>query len=274
MSPVTDTENSIALPAREHPSENAKPDRDATALDRVLVEEQHASTEGAAVSVERGYELWAPAYDRDPNPLLALEERQLTPLLPDPRGKDVLDVACGTGRWLEKLLGGGARSGLGVDLSSAMLAAARPKAGLQGRLVRADCLRLPVASQMAELLVCSFALAHLPELQPLARELARVARPLADLFVTDVHPEAYVKGWQTAFLAGGRRVRIYTYPHSVDRVREAFESSGFELARLSEARLGEPERAIFVRAGKERRFKESCGVPAVLICHFRRHPSD
>ena len=274
MSPDIDIEKSASLTTLEEPSESAKPDRDARAPDRVLVEDQRAASAGAAVSVERGYELWAPAYDRDPNPLLALEERQLTPLLPDPRGKDVLDVACGTGRWLERLLSGGARSGLGVDLSSAMLAAAGTKAGLQGRLVQADCLRLPVASQVADLLVCSFALAHLPELQPLARELARVVRPLADLFVTDVHPEGYVKGWQTAFLAGVRTLRIDTYPHPVDRVCQAFEYGGFELVRLTEARLGEPEREIFVRAGKERRFEESCDVPAVLICHFRRHLSD
>ena len=79
------------------------------------------------VSAAEGYKLWAPAYDRDPNPLLALEERQLTPLLPDLKQKAVIDVACGTGRWLEKLMDRGARSGFGVDLSRAMLAVARTK---------------------------------------------------------------------------------------------------------------------------------------------------
>jgi len=253
------------VPPAKGSGEDAKPGRRAD----VLVETERPDHKGERVSVEEGYQLWAPTYDRDPNPLLALEERQLGPLLPNPRGKDVLDVACGTGRWLEKLLNGGARSGLGVDFSSAMLAVARPKPVLRGRLVRADCLRLPLDDEVADLMICSFTLAHLAELAPLARELGRVARPRADLMVTDVHPEGYWKGWQTAFLTCGRAVKIITYPHSVDEVRQGFDAY-FELVRLIEARLGAPEWPIFVRAAKARRYNEVRGVPAVLICHFRR----
>lgn len=222
------------------------------------------------VSVEEGYSLWAPSYDSDPNPLLALEERRLLPLLPDLSGKVVVDVACGTGRWLEKLLSRGTRSSVGVDLSSAMLEPARGKRGLRGRLIRADAIRLPVAPAIADFTLCSFALAHFAELDPLARELARVTKPQAELFVSDVHPEAYAKGWQTAFRAGTVAVRITTFPHSVAEVGAAFRTAGFELRQLIEAQLGEPERPIFVRAGKGDRFREVCGIPAVLICCFRR----
>ena len=269
VSPVFDADNPPA-PSQKDSGENTRPDRDAG----VLVETERPGGQAPAVPVEQGYQLWAPTYDRDPNPLVALEERQLKPLLPDLRGKDALDLACGTGRWLEPLLRGGARSGWGVDLSSAMLARAAAKFALRGRLVRADCLGLPLASEAADLLICSFALAHLPELPPLARELARVARPRADLFVTDVHPDGYWKGWQTAFRAGGRTVRIETHAHPVDEVRRAFGTGGFGLVRLIEARLDAPEWPIFVRAGKARRFNEARDVPAVVIGHFRRRPSD
>jgi len=224
----------------------------------------------ASVPVEEGYALWAPSYDRDPNPLLALEERQLVTLLPDLDGKTVLDVACGTGRWLERLLIRGARSGVGVDLSSAMLESARGKRGLRGRLVRADGLHLPFASASADFMMCAFALAHLGDLDALASELARVARPEADLFVTDVHPAGYARGWQTAFRADTTTIRITTFLHTVGEVRAAFERAGFELWQLLEAHLGEPERPIFVRAGKAHRFDEACRIPAVLICCFRR----
>src|SRR5438093_9518271 len=70
---------------------------------------------GSRVLSEEGYELWAPAYDRDPNHLLALEERTLKPLLPDLTGQQVLDLGCGTGRWLELLLDLAARRAVGVD---------------------------------------------------------------------------------------------------------------------------------------------------------------
>lgn len=232
------------------------------------------AVETASVPVEEGYDLWARSYDRDPNPLLALEERQLVPLLPDLSGKAVLDVACGTGRWLEKLVSRGARSGAGVDLSSAMLDAARGKRGLRGRLVRADAVQLPFASATADFTICSFALAHLDDLDPLPSELARVATPQSELIVTDVHPAGFARGWQTAFQVDSATVRITTYSHSVDAVRSAFERAGFELRQRIEAHLGEPERPIFVRAGKANRFEEACRLPAVLICCFRRRTPD
>ncbi|PYV20619.1 MAG: hypothetical protein DMG27_22585 [Acidobacteria bacterium] len=92
---------------------------------------------GSRVLSEEGYELWAPAYDRDPNHLLALEERTLKPLLPDLAGQQVLDLGCGTGRWLELLLDLGARRAVGVDRSRAMLRVAATKPRLRGRLVEA-----------------------------------------------------------------------------------------------------------------------------------------
>jgi ubiquinone/menaquinone biosynthesis C-methylase UbiE len=222
------------------------------------------------VSVEQGYELWAPTYDRDPNPALALEERQLKPLLPSLKGKDVLDVACGTGRWLDKLLNLGARSGVGVDFSAAMLAAAGTKTTLHGRLVRADCLSLPVRARRADLLICSFLLAHLGDLAAFAVEVWRVAKPGANVFVTDLHPEAYAQGWQTSFRDESGTVEISTFARPLRQVVEVFTLHGFELQQCIEANVDEPERRIFVEAGRTRSFEEACHVRAIFICHFRR----
>ena len=221
------------------------------------------------VSAMEGYDLWAATYNRDPNPLLALEERVLKPLLPDLRGKQILDVACGTGRWLERLLGAGARSGAGADFSSAMLRAGLSKAGLRGRLTRADCLALPFQSGVADLLVCSFALGHIDDLASVAREFARVTKPVADVFITDLHPEGYAKGWRTGFRYRHESFQIGVSVHSLRNVSKAFASRGFELVRSIEARLDEPERPIFERAGRVKLFDRVRDIPAVLIRHFR-----
>ena len=69
--------------------------------------------ERICVSVQEGYERWAPTYDHDPNPLLALEERQLKLMIPPLKGKRVLDLACGTGRWLAWLMTGRSAHGGG-----------------------------------------------------------------------------------------------------------------------------------------------------------------
>jgi len=222
------------------------------------------------VSVAEGYDLWATTYDRDPNPLLALEERTLQPLLPVLQGKQVLDVACGTGRWLEKLMSAGAHSGAGVDFSPAMLRAGSSKSELRGRLARADCLALPFQCGIADLLICSFALAHIGDLVLIAREFARVTKPHADVFVTDLHPEGYARGWRTGFRYRSESFEISASAHSIREVRKAFASGGFELVRSIEPSLDEPEKPIFKQAGRGNLFDRVRDFPAVLICHFRK----
>ena len=80
-----------------------------------------------SVPTSEGYERWAPIYDQSPNPLLAREERYLLPLIVNIRKKRILDLACGTGRWLEMLVAQGGESGVGIDCSEAMLGVAGRK---------------------------------------------------------------------------------------------------------------------------------------------------
>ena len=51
------------------------------------------------VSPREAYRYWAESFDEG-TPILALESRQLAPLLPEVAGKRFLDIGCGTGRWL------------------------------------------------------------------------------------------------------------------------------------------------------------------------------
>ena len=57
--------------------------------------------------------------------MLSLERRILEPLLPPLADLDVIDLGCGTGRWLQILHAAGARRVLGVDFSPEMFAQSR-----------------------------------------------------------------------------------------------------------------------------------------------------
>lgn len=222
------------------------------------------------VSVQEGHALWAETYDTGLNPLLAVEEREMTALLPALEEKYVLDVACGTGRWLGKLLARGARGGAGVDLSPEMLAQAAAHARLQGRLVRGDCLALPILGEVADLVICSFALGYIQDLSALAIELARVATARASVLISDFHPAGYGRRWRRSFRHGSRVIEIASYQHSGVEIRAAFERAGLRHCRSVECRLGEPEREIFDLAGKTHHFQAACESPAVLMMEFRK----
>ena len=222
-----------------------------------------------SVSLVEAYDRWAATYDA-PNPLHALEERILGLLLPGVAGKRALDVACGTGRWLEKLLNWGARSGCGVDLSAGMLLHASAKLSLHGRVAQGNCLALPFAAVSADLIMCSLAAGHVRNLDGLAHELARVAAPAADVFVSDFHPLAYARGWRRTFDDGSGTVEVPSQAHTVERVRCVFEDEGFQVTASVEPRMGEPERDIFTRRGKAHLFAAACETPAIYIIRFRR----
>ena len=90
-----------------------------------------ASASQADASV---FSRWAQVYDAQSNPLLLLEERRAAPLLPPVRGGNVLDVGCGTGRWLTRLEALHPDSLTGIDCSMAMLSALAKRSFLQRSL--------------------------------------------------------------------------------------------------------------------------------------------
>lgn len=222
------------------------------------------------LSTGEGYELWAPHYDSAPNPLLALEQRALDPLLPPMAGKAAMDIGCGTGRWLEMLVRAGARPAVGIDLSSAMLHVAGAKPALRNHLARADGRLLPIRSDTAEIILVSFALRHIAELNTFAREIARAAKPGAYCYVTDIHPVAYARGWRVGFRHPRGSAEILSFGHSGADIRKAFRDQGFDLIRVFEPCIGEPEKPIFARAQRLDRFAEVINIPAILICCFER----
>jgi ubiquinone/menaquinone biosynthesis C-methylase UbiE len=237
------------------------------------VGEPAAFDEPRTVSAAEGYEWWAPTYDHAPNPLLAREERCLSALLTDLHSRSVLDLACGTGRWLERLMKRGCESGVGIDCSIAMLRIAGEKPAIRGRLARADCHSLPLPVDCFDLAICSFAVGHIHQLESVARELGRVTKAGADVFVTDLHSEAYARGWRVGFRLGGTAIQIETRPRTADEIVRVFGRNGFECKMHETLWLGVPERSIFERAGKLDSFVAACRLPAVLVCHFRRHGS-
>jgi len=226
------------------------------------------SAEAACVSVQEGYERWAENYDQTPNPLLALEERYLGKVLSDVMGSNVLDLGCGTGRWLTRLLARGAGTVVGIDLSAAMLKVARGTVGIRNRLVLADCLQLPFRDSMFDFVLSSFVLNHIQHLDSMASELARTMKWRGRLLIWEMHPEAYARGWRPGFRDERSAVRIDTASYSTESIVSRFRANGFTCVELRNFFFGESEHAIFLGAGKGDTFKAACDVPAIQIYQF------
>ena len=215
------------------------------------------------------YRLWAPGWEADPSAIVALESRVLTPWLTGLSGKVLVDLSCGTGRWLAFAQSQGANV-FGFDLCREMLVEARKKAGLAGRLAQADTCRLPLPDRCADVVLCALALGHMSPLESAVAELARLVRPGGTLLVSDFHPAAIERGWKRTFRSGGQSYEIETSPYTTERLIECAADGGLLLEEMIEPGFGEPEREIFERAGKRELFEQVRDVPAVLVARWTR----
>jgi SAM-dependent methyltransferase len=216
------------------------------------------------------YRLWAPEYDATPNPLLSLEQRCLAPLTHSAVGCDVVDLGCGTGRWLEQIATVGARSMTGVDVSSEMLEYARTKLGAVAHLVRADCMDTPLAPSSSDWVIASFLVSYISDIHRFAVEAARITRPGALMVVSDVHPATLGYGWKRTFRNALQSIEIQTYPYELPELHNAMEEAGFDSAFFREVLFDQPEKDIFLGAGRPDLFTNVEGLPVLYISGYRR----
>jgi ubiquinone/menaquinone biosynthesis C-methylase UbiE len=233
-----------------------------------------SNTSGSAarpvLSVNTGYERWAQTYDDSHNPLLALEQRRIASMLPALAGKRALDVACGTGRWFRLLAARGVAHLIGVDISRAMLRIAATKVNSSLALIQADCTAIPLHDGEVDFAICSFAAGHVSNLDGFAAECSRVLRADAELFLTDLHPDAYSAGWRTGFRDHRGSAEIETIARSCDQVVNTFGSNRFHCIGTYGFGFEQSEWPIFVAARKEKLFAMASQLRAVLVCRFRK----
>jgi SAM-dependent methyltransferase len=219
-----------------------------------------------SISPAAAYRIWAGTYDRDANPLVALEQRVLRERLDLTAGERVLDLATGTGRWLQYVVSRGIR-GFGMDVCAEMLAVAARKPGLVRRLINADLCALPFADDSAGVAICSFALGYVDRLDTAFGEMARVARRI---FISDLHPDAARAGWVRSFRAGSGKYEIEHHRHSRARIESCARAANLAPLWTVEAAFGQQERDIFERAGKGTAFEVMRHAPAILVSAWVR----
>jgi ubiquinone/menaquinone biosynthesis C-methylase UbiE/cytosine/adenosine deaminase-related metal-dependent hydrolase len=220
------------------------------------------------------FDSWADVYDAQPNPLLSLEQRLLGPMLVDVRGLDILDAGCGTGRWLEQLAEHSPRSLLGVDTSPAMLKVAASKLNHQCDLRMGSCTALPVRDASADLVLCSFVVSYLDDLDSFASEMDRVARPGATVVLSDMHPDTEASlNWVRWSPAKDSGTRIHGRGWPLQQITGAFEARGFKLVTLMEPIFGSEEREIFEQCGRPDLYQAAAALPAIYVLQLRKSTS-
>ena len=218
------------------------------------------------------YALWADSYPAQAhNPLMRAEERAMLGLMPAQlQDNSVLDVGCGSGRYMLHALQRGAARVSGVDLSPQMLRRAELElAALRGsaeiKLLQGDVSAIPVPDACADLTICGLVVGHLDDLQQALRELRRVTRPGGVVLCSDVHPIGHALGWLRDFKSGTERYAVRHTRHLYCHWHSACTALGLQMERVIEPMLDPadiPAGAHFDPAALE--------VPVVLVFKLKR----
>jgi SAM-dependent methyltransferase len=208
-------------------------------------------SEQRQVDAVSAYEAMAADYaaEVDESPFNALYERPgVIDLLPNPVGKRVLDVGCGSGPLSAWLVSHGAEVD-GFDVSPSMVRAAQSR-GLTGATFRVADLGEPLdflVDASFDVVVASLVFHYVRDwVQPLL-ELRRVLRPGGALVMSTHHPAAPAdvelspsgNYFETELLhdhwvKGGREYEVRFWRRPLSDMFAAFEQAGFEVRRLTE----------------------------------------
>jgi len=203
----------------------------------------------------------APLHDRNVSPVLALYRRLMENALVNVRDKLVLGIGYALDHEMLRLYSRGAR---------AHEARFSPEDLIEG----SDTNELIVFDDpdldLADAILCSFALSYIKDASVLAERLAELVVPGADLYLVDLHPETDRLGWRKPFAPEGLPVELPVTVHELSQVRQVFDNAGFELESLMEPRLGHPEKRLFENIVRPDLFDQVRHMPAMYLFHFRR----
>jgi malonyl-CoA O-methyltransferase len=200
------------------------------------------------------YAVWANSYAARPhNGLMFAEESAMLEILPDVRGRRVLDLACGSGRYAHIALERGAAQVVGVDNSLPMLGRAAGFARAQ-----AEMTALPFASDSFDVVICGLATGHVsPNLLPAVfADVARVTRIGGTFIFSDLHSHLYLGGRRRTFTAvDGLEHDVEHYPHLISDYFAAMTAAGFVTDAINEKVAtidGSNVPILLVMAGRKR----------------------
>ena len=203
------------------------------------------------LTAREAYRMWAATYDEAPNPVTSLLNRHLEEFAGDVRGKRVVDVGCGTGRWISRF------GGVGLDISHEMLERC------PGRVVQGDARALPFRDASADLVLCTLMLGYVWPVSNVMRELRRVVRVGGRVIAADLHPRGR---WKRTFKDGGQTIEIESREYSVDQLNVA----GLALEESRDLFFGEPERQIYWNAGRPDLLDQVTETPVLWLRRWRR----
>jgi malonyl-CoA O-methyltransferase len=220
-------------------------------------EDEHSKAD--FLSPQSAYDEWAEHYDEE-DPSTLLDQPFLLSMIQPFEGCRILDLGCGTGRYL-RLVGRGSYA-VGVDLSRGMLSRARRQTSgaIAVKWVQASVELLPFRPGTFDRVISGLVLDHVQDLRQFFQGIAGTLKPGGRAIVTAVHPDMQRQTGPTVrFTAAGREYRTQGTIHEIQDILAAVKQAGLSIEQLQEPRVDEQLIA------RREAWKDRLGCPALLL---------
>jgi SAM-dependent methyltransferase len=186
------------------------------------------------VDAQHGYTEWSRTYEQVVEDAMDLRLFERLQSVDWSAARQILDLACGTGRIGAWLKGRTSAPVDGVDFTPAMLEIATGKAVYRALHV-ADVTSTGLPGGNYDLITQSLADEHLPDLQPLYAEVARLLTRGGLFAIVGFHPQFLMGGVPTHFnRESGEPTTIRSYVHLLSDHVKAARAAGFMLLEMDE----------------------------------------
>jgi malonyl-CoA O-methyltransferase len=213
----------------------------------------------------RAYEEWAPIYPPVAhNPLMRAEQAAMSRHWPLIAGRQVLDLACGSGRYSHVLAQQQAAEVVSLDFCLPMLMQVVGTTRVCGSMMQ-----LPFADESFDVVISGLAIGHATDVEAWMAQAARVLRPGGTLLYSDFHPAAAQAGLTRSFKDQDQKTR--TVPHRYFDVRtqqEAARRAKLAIEVVHEVTVGCELQEPFPNS--EQFYSRWHGLPIVLVMRARK----
>jgi ubiquinone/menaquinone biosynthesis C-methylase UbiE len=208
-----------------------------------------------------GYDRWAASYD-DKDPSTWLDEPFLLEHLQPFPGCRILDIGCGTGRYLRRFTSAHCRI-IGVDLSRNMLVKARQYLGASTDvcLVQASASALPFISSSFDRIMSGLVVDHMASAEQLFDEIATLLTRNGHAVVTAVHPDMQRLTGRHITIQEDEpeAIHIPGHMHEVQELLAAINAAGLAVVAMEEP----PVTSAMIEHRPA--WKHKIGRPALLL---------
>jgi malonyl-CoA O-methyltransferase len=168
------------------------------------------------LDVRQGYDQWAENYACESNPIKSASDETIKKLLPDLKGKLIVDAGCGSGYFCKYAEQAGASEIIGIDFSANMIEQAK-RICAYTKFIVSDIQNVELKESSADVIISALVLGHLEKIEPVLLKISKALKNDGVFVISDFHPFLSLKGQKRTFKLENKN---YEVPHHIHMLHE------------------------------------------------------